>query len=257
MSLLVVAVVMGIYAVAPGPAVVLLPAWIAACGVVVLAAGLWLSALNVRYRDVRSRSPFLIQVWLFVSPVVYPSSLVEGGWQYVYALNPMVTVLDGFRWSLADAPAPGPESLVSSRSSCVVARRRAPLLPSRRAAFRGSHLTCHSSIRGSGARQAIPARSRAATRPARASRDAAPRGRAALRRARCWALRDVDLDDRAGRGRRHHRAERRGQDDAAEDPRPHRHGRPRESCASADASALSSRWGRASIPSSRAARTST
>ncbi len=112
-SLVVVAVVMGIYAVAPGPAVVLLPAWIAACAVVVLAAGLWLSALNVRYRDVRHTMTFLIQVWLFASPVVYASSLVEGGWQYVYALNPMVTVLDGFRWSLADAPAPGPESLVS------------------------------------------------------------------------------------------------------------------------------------------------
>jgi ABC-type polysaccharide/polyol phosphate export permease len=46
--------------------------------------------------------------------VVYSSSLVEGGWQYVYALNPMVTVLDGFRWSVADGPAPGPESLVSA-----------------------------------------------------------------------------------------------------------------------------------------------
>ena len=112
-SLAVVAVVMGIYAVTPGASVLLLPAWIAACAVVVLAAGLWLSALNVRYRDVRHTLTFLIQVWLFASPVVYASSLVEGGWQYVYALNPMVTVLDGFRWSLADTPPPGPEALVS------------------------------------------------------------------------------------------------------------------------------------------------
>ena len=63
---------------------------------------------------------FLLQVWLFASPVVYASSLVEGGWRYVYALNPMVTVLDGFRWSLAGAPAPGAEALVSLAVVVVV-----------------------------------------------------------------------------------------------------------------------------------------
>jgi lipopolysaccharide transport system permease protein len=112
-SLAAVAVVMTAYGVAPSAALVLLPLWIVACLFVVLAAGLWLSALNVRYRDVRHTMRFLLQVWLFASPVVYASSLVEGAWQYVYALNPMVTVLDGFRWSLVDGPAPGPEALVS------------------------------------------------------------------------------------------------------------------------------------------------
>lgn len=112
-SLVVVAIVMGAYGVAPGVALVLLPLWIVACLVVVLAAGLWLSALNVRYRDVRHTMTFLVQVWLFASPVVYASSLVDGGWLYLYALNPMVTVLDGFRWSLVDGPAPGAEALVS------------------------------------------------------------------------------------------------------------------------------------------------
>lgn len=119
-SLVVVAVIMVIYDVAPSLSLVLLPAWIAACSIVVLAAGLWLSALNVRYRDVRHTMTFLIQVWLFASPVVYASSLVEGGWQYVFALNPMVTVLDGFRWSLVDAPPPGPEALVSLAVVCVL-----------------------------------------------------------------------------------------------------------------------------------------
>jgi lipopolysaccharide transport system permease protein len=80
---------------------------------VVLGAGVGLSALNVQYRDVRYTLSFLIQIWLYASPVVYPSSLVEGPWRFVYALNPMVAVIDGFRWSLIDAPAPGAEALVS------------------------------------------------------------------------------------------------------------------------------------------------
>ena len=112
-SLAILAVVLAAYGVAPSVALVLLPLWVASCVAVVLAAGLWLSALNVRYRDVRHTMTFLIQVWFFASPVVYSSSLVEGGWTYVYALNPMVSVLDGFRWSVADAPAPGSEVLVS------------------------------------------------------------------------------------------------------------------------------------------------
>jgi lipopolysaccharide transport system permease protein len=112
-SLAVLGVVMAVYGVAPSVALVFLPGWIVACALVVLGAGLWLSALNVRYRDVRHTMTFLVQVWLFASPVVYASSLVEGGWRYVYALNPMVMVLDGFRWSLVNGPPPGPEALVS------------------------------------------------------------------------------------------------------------------------------------------------
>jgi lipopolysaccharide transport system permease protein len=112
-SLLVVGAVMAAYGVAPGPAIVLTPIWIAWCYLAVLAAGLFLSALNVRYRDVRHTMTFLIQIWLFASPVVYASSLVEGAWAYLYAMNPMVGVLDGFRWSLVDGPPPGPETFVS------------------------------------------------------------------------------------------------------------------------------------------------
>jgi lipopolysaccharide transport system permease protein len=102
------------YGVTPGWAVVLTPAWVLAAMLVVLAAGFPLAALNVRYRDVRLALPLTMQLWLFASPVVYSSSLVEGGWRYVYALNPMATVLDGFRWSVADGPAPGAEALVSA-----------------------------------------------------------------------------------------------------------------------------------------------
>jgi lipopolysaccharide transport system permease protein len=120
-SLVVLAVVMGWYGIAPSVAILLLPFWIVACGLVVLAAGSWLSALNVQYRDVRHTMTFLLQVWLFASPVVYAGSLVEGAWRYVYALNPMVTVLDGFRWSLVGGPPPSlGEGLVSAAVVAIV-----------------------------------------------------------------------------------------------------------------------------------------
>lgn len=112
-SLPILAVFMAAYGVAPGPELALLPVWIVAAIALAFATGLWLSALNVKYRDVRHVLGFLMQIWLFVSPVAYSSSLVEGGWKYVYALNPMVAVLEGFRWSLTGTPAPGMEALVS------------------------------------------------------------------------------------------------------------------------------------------------
>jgi lipopolysaccharide transport system permease protein len=65
-----------------------------------LAVGLWLSALNVQYRDVRHIIPFLTQVWLFVTPIAYPSTLVPQKWRPLYGLNPMAGIVDGFRWAL-------------------------------------------------------------------------------------------------------------------------------------------------------------
>jgi lipopolysaccharide transport system permease protein len=106
-------VLMVIYGVSPDWAFVLTPAWVAGAAAVILSLGVPLSALNVKYRDVRQVLPLLVQIWLFASPVVYSSSLVPSEWQYVYALNPMVTVLNGFRWSVTSGPAPGPESFVS------------------------------------------------------------------------------------------------------------------------------------------------
>jgi lipopolysaccharide transport system permease protein len=119
-SLVVLAVFMAVYGVAPGPAIVLLPFWVLFAAGVTLATGLWLAALNVEYRDVKYVLSFLIQVWLFASPVVYSSSLIPQEWQYVYALNPMVGVLDGFRWSAAGAPAPGPEVFVSLAVAAIL-----------------------------------------------------------------------------------------------------------------------------------------
>lgn len=112
-SLAILGVFLAVYGVAPGPALALLPLWIAAGAALALAAGLWLAALNVKYRDVRYALPFLLQLWLFASPIVYAASLVGGGWRYAVAANPMATIAEGFRWSLARGPAPGAESLVS------------------------------------------------------------------------------------------------------------------------------------------------
>ena len=102
----IVAFAMIIASVGPGLALLTLPAWILAAVLMVFGVGVWLAALNVLYRDVRYTLAFMIQVWFYASPVVYPSSLVHGTWRWVYPLNPAVGVIDGFRWSLVGAPAP-------------------------------------------------------------------------------------------------------------------------------------------------------
>ena len=80
-----------------------------------LAVGLWLSALNVKYRDVRYVIPFLTQFWMFVTPIAYPSSLIPVKWRWLYGLNPMTGVVEGFRWSLLGrAETPGPMVFVSA-----------------------------------------------------------------------------------------------------------------------------------------------
>lgn len=86
-----------------------------------LSIGLWMSALNALYRDVRYVAPFLIQFWMFASPVVYPSSLVPQRWRWLYGLNPMAGVIDGFRWALTGhGVAPGPLMLASGSAVMVV-----------------------------------------------------------------------------------------------------------------------------------------
>lgn len=89
--------------------------------VVAFGVGLWLSALNVRFRDVRHAVPFLTQIWLFASPVAYPTSLLDERWRAVYGLNPMVGVIDGFRWSLLGGEQPlGIEVWISAGASVLI-----------------------------------------------------------------------------------------------------------------------------------------
>lgn len=98
----------------PSWVVLTLPLFLMLAVAAAVAVGLWLSALNVRYRDVRYTIPFLVQCWLFATPVVYPSSLVPGPWRVLYGLNPMAGVVEGFRWSLlGTGQSPGPMLIVS------------------------------------------------------------------------------------------------------------------------------------------------
>lgn len=90
---------------------VALPGAIALTMLSALAVGLWLSALNVRYRDVGHAVPFLVQVWMFASPVAYPASLVPEQWRLLYSLNPMVGAIDTFRWALLGKPVPDVQTI--------------------------------------------------------------------------------------------------------------------------------------------------
>jgi lipopolysaccharide transport system permease protein len=83
-----------------------LPLFFLLAMITALAIGLWLSPLNARYRDVGHAIPFLIQLWMFASPVVYPVSLVPESWRLLYSLNPMAGVIEGFRWALLGKGSP-------------------------------------------------------------------------------------------------------------------------------------------------------
>ena len=99
----------------------LLPALIFLALLTALGVGLWTSALNALYRDMRSIIPFVIQFWMLASPVAYPSSLVPGRWRLLYGLNPMAGVIDGFRWALTGhGEPPGPMLLVSTAMVLLV-----------------------------------------------------------------------------------------------------------------------------------------
>jgi lipopolysaccharide transport system permease protein len=120
-AFVVLLVMMGFYGILPTAAVVWLPALLLLALVTSLGAGLWLSALNVRYRDVRHAVPFLVQFWLFATPIAYPSSLLDEPWRTLYALNPMVGVIEGFRWALLGTEtAPGPMLAVSSAAAIAL-----------------------------------------------------------------------------------------------------------------------------------------
>jgi lipopolysaccharide transport system permease protein len=109
-----------IYDVAPGPQILLLPAWIAAAAIIAFGVGTWLAAINVKYRDVRYALPFLLQTWFFLSPMVFPSSLVSDNWRTIYALNPLVGLVDGLRWSLVGGVPPPPADIASLAAGVVI-----------------------------------------------------------------------------------------------------------------------------------------
>ena len=103
------------YGIFPTLNIIWLPFLLLLTFVTSLGTGLWLAALNVQFRDVRYTVPFLTQFWLFASPIAYPSSLLSEPWRTLYGINPMVGVVEGFRWALLGTDtAPGPIMMVSS-----------------------------------------------------------------------------------------------------------------------------------------------
>ena len=112
-------IMMAYYRIMPMSSVVWLPAFLLLAVLTALGVGLWLSALNALYRDVRYVVPFLVQFWMFASPVAYPSSLVPERWRWLYGLNPMAGVIEGFRWALTGHGQP-PGILLAASSGAVI-----------------------------------------------------------------------------------------------------------------------------------------
>jgi lipopolysaccharide transport system permease protein len=109
------------YGMVPTMNVVWLPAFMLLGVTASLGVGLWLSALNVQYRDVRHAVPFIVQFWLFATPIAYPSTLLAEPWRTIYGLNPMVGVVEGFRWALLGTDTrPGAIILVSCLMTIII-----------------------------------------------------------------------------------------------------------------------------------------
>ena len=107
-AFLLLIVLMVWHRIVPTAGILLLPLFMLMAILTALAVGLWLTALNVRYRDVGFVVPFLLQVWMYASPVAYSASIVPERWRTLYALNPMAGVVEGFRWALLGKSAPDP-----------------------------------------------------------------------------------------------------------------------------------------------------
>ena len=109
------------YGVTPGLNFLWLPLLLLLALISSLGVGLWLSAMNVKYRDVRYVVPFLTQIWMFMTPIAYPSSLLKGSWRAVYSVNPMVGVIEGFRWALLRTNTkPGASIMISAATAIAI-----------------------------------------------------------------------------------------------------------------------------------------
>jgi lipopolysaccharide transport system permease protein len=119
-ALAVLFVVAGLYGRWPPVQVLTVPLWVAIAIGTVVGVGVLASAVNVKYRDVVAVLPLAIQVWLFLSPVAYPATLVTGGWKYVYAINPMVSAIGGMRWAMLGTPPPAAGQIAVSVGAVLV-----------------------------------------------------------------------------------------------------------------------------------------
>jgi lipopolysaccharide transport system permease protein len=123
-----------IFQIVPGPQILALPLLVAVAWTAALGASMLLSAINVAYRDISQMLPFLTQLWMFASPIIYPSSLIPENLRLLYFLNPIALVVEGFRWAVAGAPAPtlsqwlvsGTMAVTLFLAGYLVFRRREP-----------------------------------------------------------------------------------------------------------------------------------
>ena len=122
LAFIVLIIMMIYYNIFPTSNIIWLPFLLLLALISCLGVALWLSAMNVQFRDVRYVVPFIVQAWLFATPVVYPASLIKDSfWQAIYALNPMVGVIEGFRWALLGTDtAPGPLIAVSATVAVIL-----------------------------------------------------------------------------------------------------------------------------------------
>lgn len=119
-ALCVLGIFIAIYGAHPGIGLAALPLFLLLAFATAAAIGMALGALNVAYRDVIVITPLLVQLWLFATPVIYPASLIHGAWRYVYAVNPMVTVIEGVRWGFLGTAAPHGAVILTSTVAAFV-----------------------------------------------------------------------------------------------------------------------------------------
>ena len=121
LAFVVLLLMMFYYGIVPTINAIWLPAFLLLALVTSLGVGLWLSAMNVQFRDIRYTIPFITQFWLFATPIAYPSSLLSDPWRTIYSINPMVGVVEGFRWALLGTDtAPGSVIIVSSLAALIL-----------------------------------------------------------------------------------------------------------------------------------------
>jgi homopolymeric O-antigen transport system permease protein len=120
LSLSVLAGLMVWFEIAPAGTVAFAPLFLGLAFVTALGVGLFFSALNVRFRDVPYAIPFLVQIWFYLSPAIYPTADLPEHWQWIFSLNPMTGAITGFRWALLDTPAPEPAQFAVSVVSALV-----------------------------------------------------------------------------------------------------------------------------------------
>jgi len=105
-AFVVLLILMAFYGMAPSLKMLVVIPLMMVAALLALSIGLWLGPINVRFRDIKHTLPFMLQIWMYASPIVYPLSMVPEQWQGLYALNPMVGVIEGFRWAVFDQGAP-------------------------------------------------------------------------------------------------------------------------------------------------------